>query len=73
MYNVDQIYVALVYAWTLVTEAKHILLGVTIAMTVAILKASRDKRPQNWGENLLCGVFERYLFLGSRVEGQHAI
>lgn len=57
MNTVDQFYAALIYIWSEVTAYKHILLGVVITMTISVLKAARDGKPQNWGENLLCGIF----------------
>ena len=51
MNNADQFYAALIYLWSEFMNYKHIFLGVVIAMTISVLKAARDGKPQNWGEN----------------------
>lgn len=55
--NVDQFSAALIYLWSECVQYKHIIMGVAITVTISYLKAARDKQPQNWGENLLCGIF----------------
>ena len=42
-------------------------MGVALAMTISFLKASRDKREQNWGENILCGIFSGIALTGVSV------
>lgn len=57
MSNIDHLYAALVYVWSEIVGYKHIILGVSIATTISILKAIRDGKGHNWGEHLLCGIF----------------
>lgn len=54
---IDQVYVALIYVGSELNKHIHIVIGMILAMTISFLKASKDHKPQNWGENLLCGIF----------------
>ena len=54
---IDQVYVALIYVGSELYKHIHIVIGVVLAMTISFLKSTKDQRPQNWGENILCGIF----------------
>ena len=42
-------------------------MGVVLAMTISFLKTSKDKHSQNWGENILCGIFAGIALTGITV------
>ncbi len=42
-------------------------MGVALAMTISFLKASKDGKKQNWGENILCGIFAGIALTGITV------
>lgn len=64
---IDQVYVALIYVGSGLYKHIHIIMGVVLAMTISFLKASKDKRSQNWGENILCGIFAGIALTGITV------
>lgn len=64
---IDQVYVALIYVGSELTKNIHIFMGAILAMTISYLKTSRDKKPQNWAENLLCGIFAGIALTGISI------
>ena len=64
---IDQVYVALVYVGSELYKHIHIIMGVALAMTISFLKASKDGKKQNWGENILCGIFAGIALTGITV------
>lgn len=54
---IDQVYVVLIYVGSELSKHLHILMGAILAMTISYLKTHKDGRAQNWGENMLCGIF----------------
>ena len=42
-------------------------MGVALAMTISFLKASKDGKKQNWGENILCGIFAGIALTGITI------
>ena len=64
---IDQVYVALIYVGSELYKHIHIIMGVVLAMTISFLKASKDKQSQNWGENILCGIFAGIALTGITV------
>lgn len=64
---IDQVYVALVYVGSELYKHIHIIMGVVLAMTISFLKTAKDKRSQNWGENILCGIFAGIALTGITV------
>ena len=64
---IDQVYVALVYVGSELYKHIHIVIGVVLAMTISFLKSSKDQKPQNWGENILCGIFAGIALTGITV------
>ena len=64
---IDQVYVALVYVGSELYRHIHIVIGVVLAMTISFLKSSKDQKPQNWGENILCGIFAGIALTGVTV------
>lgn len=42
-------------------------MGVALAMTISFLKATKDKKEQNWGEHILCGIFAGIALTGITV------
>ena len=64
---IDQVYVALVYVGSELYKHIHIIVGVVLAMTISVLKSSKEQKPQNWGENLLCGIFAGIALTGITV------
>ena len=64
---IDQVYVALIYVGSELYKHIHIIVGVVLAMTISFLKSSKDHKPQNWGENILCGIFAGIALTGITV------
>ena len=64
---IDQVYVALVYIGSELYKHSHIIMGVVLAMTISFLKSSKDRKEQNWGENILCGIFAGIALTGITV------
>lgn len=64
---IDQVYVALIYVGSELYKHIHIIMGVALAMTISFLKASKDGKKQNWGENILCGIFAGIALMGITV------
>lgn len=64
---IDQVYVALIYVGSELYKHIHIIMGVALAMTISFLKASKDGKKQNWGENILCGIFAGIALTGITV------
>ena len=64
---IDQVYVALIYVGSELYKHIHIVIGVVLAMTISFLKSSKDQKPQNWGENILCGIFAGIALTGITV------
>ncbi len=64
---IDQVYVALIYVGSELYRHIHIVMGVVLAMTISFLKTSKDKQSQNWGENILCGIFAGIALTGVTV------
>ena len=64
---IDQVYVALIYVGSELYKHIHIIMGVVLAMTISFLKTSKDKQSQNWGENILCGIFAGIALTGITV------
>lgn len=64
---IDQVYVALVYVGSELYKHIHIIMGVALAMTISFLKASKDGKKQNWGENILCGIFAGIALTGITI------
>lgn len=64
---IDQVYVALIYVGSELYRHIHIVMGVVLAMTISFLKTSKDKQRQNWGENILCGIFAGIALTGITV------
>lgn len=64
---IDQVYVALVYVGSELYKYIHIIMGVALAMTISFLKASKDGKKQNWGENILCGIFAGIALTGITI------
>ena len=64
---IDQVYVALIYVGSELYKHIHIIMGVALAMTISFLKATKDKKEQNWGENILCGIFAGIALTGITV------
>lgn len=64
---IDQVYVALIYVGSELYKHIHIVMGVVLAMTISFLKTSKDKQSQNWGENILCGIFAGIALTGITV------
>ena len=64
---IDQVYVALIYVGSEQKTHIHIIMGVILAMTISFLKTSKDKHNQNWGENILCGIFAGIALTGVTV------
>ena len=64
---IEQVYVALVYVGSELYKHIHIVIGAVLAMTISFLKTSKDNRSQNWGENILCGIFAGIALTGITV------
>jgi len=64
---IDQFYLVLIYVGSELTKNAHILMGAVLAMTISYLKANKESRPQNWGENVLCGIFAGIALTGISV------
>ena len=64
---IDQVYVALIYVGSELYKHIHIIMGVALAMTISFLKATKEKKEQNWGENILCGIFAGIALTGITV------
>ena len=64
---IDQVYVFLVYVGSELYRYIHIITGVALAMTISFLKAGKDGKKQNWGENILCGIFAGIALTGTTV------
>lgn len=64
---IDQVYVALVYVGSELYKHIHIVIGVVLAMTISFLKSAKEQKAQNWGENLLCGIFAGIALTGITV------
>lgn len=64
---IDQVYVALIYVGSELYKYQHIIMGVLLAMTISVLKTSKERKPQNWGENVLCGIFAGIALTGIGV------
>ena len=64
---IDQVYVALIYVGSELYKHIHIIMGVVLAMTISFLKASKDSKKQNWGENILCGIFAGIALTGITI------
>lgn len=64
---IDQVYVALIYVGSGLHKNIHIVVGVVLAMTISFLKSAKDNKQQNWGENLLCGIFAGIALTGITV------
>lgn len=54
---IDQVYLVLIYVGSELSKNVHTLMGAVLAVTISYLKTHKEKRKQNWGENLLCGIF----------------
>jgi hypothetical protein len=54
---IDQVYLVLIYVGSELSKNVHTLMGAVLAVTISYLKTHKEKREQNWSENLLCGIF----------------
>jgi len=54
---IDQLYLVMIYVGSELSKNVHTLMGAVLAVTISYLKTHKEKRKQNWGENLLCGIF----------------
>ncbi|QNO11466.1 putative holin [Acinetobacter phage Aristophanes] len=64
---IDQVYLVLVYTWSELSKNAHVLMGAILAVTISYLKTHKEKREQNWGENLLCGIFAGIALTGVSI------
>lgn len=64
---IDQFYLVLIYVGSELSKNAHILMGAILAMTISYLKSNKESRPQNWGENLLCGIFAGIALTGVSI------
>lgn len=72
MYNIDQVYAALIYVWSeydhLSITIKSAIAGFFIAFVVSILK-THDNGDTRWGESTLCGIFAGLTITGLTLMG----
>ena len=70
---IDQFYLVLIYAGSELSKNAHILMGAVLAMTISYLKAHKEQRKQNWGENFLCAIFAGIALTGISVIRELAV
>ena len=64
---IDQVYLVLIYIGSELSKNVHTLMGAVLAVTISDLKTRKEKRKQNWGENLLCGIFAGIALTGLSI------
>ena len=64
---IDQVYLVLIYVGSELSKNVHTLMGAVLAVTISYLKTHKEKRKQNWSENLLCGIFAGIALTGLSI------
>ena len=64
---IDQVYLVLIYVGSELSKNIHTLMGTVLAVTISYLKTHKEKRKQNWSENLLCGIFAGIALTGLSI------
>ena len=64
---IDQVYLVLIYVGSELSKNVHTLMGAVLAVTISYLKTHKKRRKQNWGENLLCGIFAGIALTGLSI------